>query len=537
MTRPWRVFAYASAAVTLASCTGDVMSPTRLAAGGAAARASGGLSLTAFAWSPTQISVSWNDNARNESGWELHRSANGATGAFSLLASLGANSTGYGDSGLSNGTEYCYKVRSFRTRGQNISVGEYSDVACATTLVQPPSPPPPTGVSAVPLNSVTVEVTWTNGTDFTSLRVERAAAPGGPWTSAVTYGYAAQSFTDFNRTPDATVCYRVLAINQNGASPSEPDCTTPPQQPTGLSATDALSTQIDVSWTDASQVEDGYELYRQQSTFSEWIRIAQLPPNSSSYTDLNVVPDTRYWYHVRATKDGGFSSFSVSDAGVVLSGPPAAPIIAAYSSGSTVAIVQFSVSGSTSHVRVERSLDGVSGWVAVDNIPVPDWPGLMDANRTPDERVCYRAYASNALGESGVSNVECTRPLAQPTQLTITTFEDGTSTTSWKDNSSFEELYLVTVYYCYPGYWCEYWYDMWLDANSTSITTGVDEVAYDVRACDAESCSDYAIAGDGEVPAALRAALRSGASAAATAKDARAQLDALRKRIKTARRP
>lgn len=534
MTLSWRLFTCASAGLLFTSCTSDLLSPTRLASGNGSL-ASLDVSLTAWAWSPTQISLSWTDNARNESGWEVHRSTGGHAGSFTLLASVGSNATGYGDSGLSSGTEYCYKVRSFRTTGKKTSFAEFSEVACATTPVPPPLPPAPTAVSAVPQGSTTVYVTWTNGTDFTSLRVERASAPEGPWTGIVTYTSPTVAHSDHNRTPDITVCYRVVAINQNGESPSEPDCTAPPQRPTDLTASDTLPTHVEVKWNDASNVEDGYELFRVQSTSSEWVSIAVLPANSSSFQDENIVADTKYSYQVRAIKDGGFSWFSNSDNGAVMAGPPAAPVIAAYSSGSTVGVVYLSVSGSTSHVRIQRSPDGESGWVTVDSIPVPDWPGFVDENRTPEQLVCYRAYASNKLGESGASNVDCTRPLAQPDQLTITTHEDGSSTTTWRDNSNYEDFYFVTVYYCYPGWGCEYYYDAWLDANSTTITTGPEEVAHDVRACDAESCSDLAISGDGATGAVL-AGLRSAHGAAATAGLAHTQYEALRKRIKAARR-
>ncbi|HEV8398304.1 MAG TPA: fibronectin type III domain-containing protein, partial [Gemmatimonadales bacterium] len=67
--------------------------------------------------SHTQVNISWQDNSANESGFEVHRSTTGASGAFSLLVSTGANATSYNDGGLTAASQYCYKVLAFRILG------------------------------------------------------------------------------------------------------------------------------------------------------------------------------------------------------------------------------------------------------------------------------------------------------------------------------------------------------------------------------------------------------------------------------------
>src|SRR5205823_11457556 len=67
---------------------------------------------------------------------------------------------------------------------------------------------------------------------------------------------------DQQRTPEQEVCYRVYAINSYGASsPSPVDCTMPPLAPTNVAVTPQADGAQLVSWTDNSNVEDGYIVF------------------------------------------------------------------------------------------------------------------------------------------------------------------------------------------------------------------------------------------------------------------------------------
>src|SRR2546426_223716 len=90
--------------------------------------------------SDTRIDVYWQDNSALETGFEVHRSGDGANGTFTLVATTTAGVTAKGDSGLSASTTYCYKVRAFLTAASQPSYSDFSNTACATTLA-PPLPP------------------------------------------------------------------------------------------------------------------------------------------------------------------------------------------------------------------------------------------------------------------------------------------------------------------------------------------------------------------------------------------------------------
>ena len=94
-------------------------------------------------------------------------------------------------------------------------------------------------------------------------------------------------------------------------------CTTPPAAPTDLVASSADGAAIDLVWTDNSNVEDGYQVWRLFNDcgyyyycYPYWAPLADLPANATSYRDVGLNAGEVYYYFVIAVKDGGYSSSS-----------------------------------------------------------------------------------------------------------------------------------------------------------------------------------------------------------------------------------
>lgn len=80
--------------------------------------------LTAAAKDTSQITLTWQDNSTNESGFKIYRSTDGVS--FSRIATVGANVTSYTNTGLTAGTTYYYEVKAYIKHGDSSA---YSNVA------------------------------------------------------------------------------------------------------------------------------------------------------------------------------------------------------------------------------------------------------------------------------------------------------------------------------------------------------------------------------------------------------------------------
>lgn len=424
----------------------------------------------------TLINVAWKDNSSNESGFELHRSTTGPSGPFSLVASLGVNVTSFGNGGLSGSTQYCYEVRAFRNTGNNKNYSAFSNIACATTPAAP-VPAAPSAAHAAPHQGRWIDVSWAdNSTNEAGFRVERGPTGTGPWKnlgalSANTTAYNDLVFNDYQYpyAEEQAVCYRVFASNSYGASPSSNVfCTAVPAYPTNLAATVNGDGSADLTWTDNSVVEDGYQIWQAVDCCNQSI-VETLPANATTYHVTGLTPDSPSLYSVRAARDGGSSDYQGFVTVVFATTPPAAPIDVTVSPMSSSSIAGRWIDNSTneSGFRIEHSTDDGVSW---STIPANGFDTFDDSGLGSEQPVCYRVIAFNNVGESP-SNIACTTPPAGPTNLTALFNGDGTVDLTWTDNSAVEDGY--QVWYCDPyGGYCSPWVDLPADATSAQVLDG-----------------------------------------------------------------
>ncbi|MBN1671554.1 MAG: peptidoglycan DD-metalloendopeptidase family protein [Kiritimatiellae bacterium] len=77
--------------------------------------------LAAAAHSPSRIDLSWQDNADNEEIYKVYRSPDGS--AWTRIATLAADATGYRDTGLAPATAWAYRVRCQNPAGNSPYAG------------------------------------------------------------------------------------------------------------------------------------------------------------------------------------------------------------------------------------------------------------------------------------------------------------------------------------------------------------------------------------------------------------------------------
>lgn len=88
-------------------------------------------SLAASVADSSQINLSWQDKSKNETGFKIERApnVNNAPGSWTNIATVGANVTGYYNTGLTLGTKYWYRVTAYNSSGNSA----YTSQVSATT--------------------------------------------------------------------------------------------------------------------------------------------------------------------------------------------------------------------------------------------------------------------------------------------------------------------------------------------------------------------------------------------------------------------
>ncbi|MFN3316908.1 MAG: fibronectin type III domain-containing protein, partial [Raineya sp.] len=139
--------------------------------------------------------------------------------------------------------------------------------------------------------------------------------------------------------------------------------TTPPNAPTSLTATAPFFNQVNLSWTDNDTSEQGFELERSTDNFATFTVLSNnLPPNTTSYTDNTVAPNTTYQYRVRAfflSLNSAYSNIAnVTTPNVSLNAPTSLTATAVSASRINLAWVDNDIN--EAGYKVERSTDGIS---------------------------------------------------------------------------------------------------------------------------------------------------------------------------------
>ena len=185
--------------------------------------------------------------------------------------------------------------------------------------VPPTVPADPTSLSATPISSAQIDVSWTdNANNETSYEVERSTTgAGGPFSPLITLPANATGYSNLGLTASTEYCYRVRAVNNVGPSNyAGPACATtlaplPPADPTNLVVTAPTYGQVHLTWTDNATDETNFELERSTAGIGgPFSLIATLSANTGAYDDLNRNAGTEYCYRVRAVSGQGPSGYA-----------------------------------------------------------------------------------------------------------------------------------------------------------------------------------------------------------------------------------
>ena len=275
--------------------------------------------LTAVANSYNQVTLSWTDNANNETGFKVERSTDGGSTWFQIYSYAAVGITTYVDGTVQGATAYAYRVREYNGGGNS----GYSNVATVTTP-NPPAPSAPSGLTATAISSSQIQLSWSNTNSAqTGVTIQRKGGSSSTWQTVGSVAGTATSWTDSGLTAQTTYTYQIQATNVSGASswagPASATTlsTASDPQPPGYVAVYATSaSSIRVYWDSVSNATE-YRIYRRlagQSYSATPARTVPVVNGSEHYLDdTGLTENVDYYYVVTAVVNGAESSASDED--------------------------------------------------------------------------------------------------------------------------------------------------------------------------------------------------------------------------------
>ncbi|MEO6437384.1 MAG: fibronectin type III domain-containing protein, partial [Tepidisphaeraceae bacterium] len=221
-----------------------------------------------------------------------------------------------------------YVVGGGVVRGTSFStIVEVLDLLSGTPT--PTAPSAPIGLSASAASSSQINLTWTDtSSNESGFKIERRLGSAGAWQEIATVGAGVTSYANTGLAADTQYDYQVRATNSvgdsaysNTASATTFSVPTIPTAPSGLAASAASASQINLTWTDASNNETGFKIERRLGSAGAWQEIVTVAAGVTSYASIGLAASTEYFYQVRATNAAGDSGYSNTASATTLTAP------------------------------------------------------------------------------------------------------------------------------------------------------------------------------------------------------------------------
>ena len=416
--------------------------------------------LNAQADGQTRVDLNWTAPSETGgmpiTGYRIEVSPNGTNGWDDLVDNTGNAATTYPHTGLTAGTTRHYRVYAINS----VDESPASNMANATTDAAS-APDAPTGLSATASGRTDVILSWNapsenGGAPITGYRIEVSSNAGTTWADQVrNTGNPTTTYTDAGLTPGAVRQYRVSAINS--ADTGDPSSvvsvtvgvTSVPDAPTGLSATAAGRTQINLSWSapvdNGGAAINGYRIQVSSNGTSGWTDLVEDTGSAgTAYEHTGLQPGTTRHYRIYANNSVGESTdaSNIANATTALTASPGAPAnLVATASGRTDISLSWTAptdngGAAITGYQIEVSSDAGDTWSDLEANTGSAATTYTHTGLMPGTTRHYRVRAVNSIDAGAPSNVDnaTTDALSAPdapTGLTAITSEQMEINLSW----------------------------------------------------------------------------------------------------------
>lgn len=266
--------------------------------------------ITSVAVGGSQLNISWQPTSTGADRFDIYR-YNGS--AYVKVGSAAGNATTYQDTGLAASTKYFYAVRCVNADGK------YADGWLTATTGSAAASNPTNligNVKATTVSGSQVDLSWQLlSASVTSIEIYRFN--GSQYAKVATLAGSATSYQDKNLSANTTYRYAVRAIVSPGVykdtfvdgktgaagTVTTPSTNTPISPVSNLKATAASSSEINLTWSTATQGVEKFVIFRW--TGSTYVQVGIVTGTTFSFQDKGLARNTKYNYAVRLVMPDG----------------------------------------------------------------------------------------------------------------------------------------------------------------------------------------------------------------------------------------
>ena len=263
----------------------------------------------------------------------------------------------------------------------------------------------PSDLAATAVSESQINLTWNdNSSNEDGFRIERKTGVRGTWSQVDTVAANTTAYSNTGLSELTHYYYRVCAHKTGVSSPSnEDDAITPMGAPSSLVASTFSASEIDLTWTDNSNIETGFRIERKLGVGGTYALIHTAGANVTSYRNDSLNASTEYYYHVRAYTGGDNSSWSNEDNATTLDTNAPSGLTATAASASQINLTWSDNSSNETGFRIERKT-GVGGAYAEIGSVGLDVETYSDTGLSASTEYYYRVISFDAGADLATSN-------------------------------------------------------------------------------------------------------------------------------------
>ncbi len=345
------------------------------------------------------------------SGYEIYRSTK-SDGGFEKIATINSSdTTNYKDTGLTPGTVYYYKMRTFTKSGSKTTYGSYSKVESGGTIAK-------TAISSLKSkNHKSLEISWNVVGSVTGYEISRSTSKDGTFKQIAMIASQSQSnYTDSTVKAGKLYYYKIRAVGQEGTTTVYSDWSDAVSgrtaiKPAGIRVRSKNSTTLEISWKGDKNAA-GYTIKRAESKNGKYTKIATVKGgNTTSYDNKKVKAGKTYYYQVEAYnyngEKKGYSGYSSAASGKTIK---AVSITKVQSTSSTKQTITWKKSNEANGYQIYQSTSKNGTYKKIKTIKNKKTTSYKVSGLTPGVKYYYKIRTTNKVnGATGYSDYSTVR--------------------------------------------------------------------------------------------------------------------------------